>query len=99
VIRRELQQSLFLVCTTYISRKSQRAAIRGSPEDFKNPPYQGLLACADSGIPEKEKLVLASILDLCENATEEELEDPSMRLQNALRLLCTTAKGTQESES
>jgi len=48
--------------------------------------------CADSGVPEREKLGLTSMSDLCEAATEEDMSDPSMRLQNTLRLLCTTAK-------
>jgi hypothetical protein len=37
--------------------------------------------------------------DLCENATEEDLEDSSMRLQNTLRLLCTTAQTAPPADS
>ena len=52
-----------------------------------------MLLCADFGVPKREKLGLRSMADLCENATEEDVEDPTMQLQNTLLLLCTTARG------
>ena len=52
-----------------------------------------LVVCAEPGVPKGEELVLRSMADLCENATEEDVEDPTMQLQNTLLLLCTTARG------